>query len=42
MIDNIIDPLLHYVRITNDQTNIIIVFDEFTSTEGIKHSHYIN
>lgn len=38
--DNIIDPLLTMLGLPTTQTKLIMIFEEFTSTEGIKHSHY--
>ena len=37
--DNIIDPLLTMLGLPTTQTKLIMIFEEFTSTEGIKHSH---
>ena len=38
--DSIIDPLLTILGLPSSQTKLIIIFEEFTSTEGIKHSTY--
>ena len=38
--DTIIDPLLTMLGLPTTQTKLIMIFEEFTSTEGIKHSHY--
>lgn len=38
--DNIIDPLLTMLGLPTTQTKLIMVFDEFISTEGIKHKQY--
>ena len=38
--DSIIDPLLTILGLPSSQTKLIIIFEEFLSTEGIKHSTY--